>query len=84
LISARGCAPAPNGIGVGALLIEAPWTHATSGGARVGGGYLKITSSGAQSAPLVGGSLPIAAALEVHQMSMTDRVMKTRKLKMGL
>ena len=69
---------------VGVLVIEAPWTRATPGGARVGGGYLKITNTGAESDRLVGGSLPIAAAVEVHQMSMTDGVMKMRKLEAGL
>ena len=69
---------------VGALLIEAPWTRATPGGARVGGAYLKITNTGAESDRLVGGSLPIAAAVEVHQMSMSDGVMKMRKLEAGL
>jgi copper(I)-binding protein len=69
---------------VGTLVIEAPWTRATPGGARVGGGYLKITNTGAESDRLLGGSLPIAAAVEVHQMSMTDGVMKMRKLEGGL
>ena len=69
---------------VGALVIEAPWTRATPGGARVGGAYLKITNTGAESDRLVGGSLPIAAAVEVHQMSMADGVMKMRKLEAGL
>jgi periplasmic copper chaperone A len=69
---------------VGALVIEAPWTRATPGGARVGGAYLKITNTGTESDRLIGGSLPIAATVEVHQMSMTDGVMKMRKLEMGL
>jgi copper(I)-binding protein len=69
---------------VGALVIEAPWARATPGGARVGGAYLKITNTGAESDRLIGGSLPIATAVEVHQMSMTDGVMKMRKLEAGL
>jgi periplasmic copper chaperone A len=69
---------------VGALVIEAPWARATPGGARVGGAYLKITNTGAESDRLVGGSLPTASAVEVHQMSMTDGVMKMRKLEAGL
>ena len=69
---------------VGALVIEAPWTRATPGGARVGGAYLKITNTGTQSDRLVGGSLPIATAVEVHQMSMSEGVMKMRKLEAGL
>jgi uncharacterized protein YcnI len=69
---------------VGSLVIETPWTRATPGGAQVAGGYLKITNTGSQTDRLVGGSLPIAAAVEVHEMSMTDGVMKMRKLDAGL
>lgn len=69
---------------VGPLVIEAPWTRATPGGARVGGGYLKITNTGAETDRLIGGSLPVAASVEVHEMSMTDGVMKMRKLDRGL
>jgi copper(I)-binding protein len=69
---------------VGPLVIEAPWARATPGGARVGGGYLKITNTGAEPDRLIGGSLPIAAAVEVHEMSMSDGVMKMRKLEKGL
>ena len=69
---------------VGRLVIEAPWTRATPGGAKVGGAYLKITNTGAEADRLVGGSLPIATAVEVHEMSMTDGVMKMRKLERGL
>jgi copper(I)-binding protein len=69
---------------VGLLVIEAPWTRATPGGAQVGGAYLKITNTGAESDRLVGGTLPIATAVEVHAMSVTDGVMKMRKLETGL
>jgi copper(I)-binding protein len=69
---------------VGSLVIEAPWTRATPGGAQVGGAYLKITNAGAGADRLIGGSLPIATAVEVHEMSMTDGVMKMRKLEKGL
>lgn len=69
---------------LGPLVIEAPWTRATPGGAQVGGAYLKITNTGAEADRLVGGSLPIATAVEVHEMSMTDGVMKMRKLERGL
>jgi copper(I)-binding protein len=69
---------------VGPLVIEAPWARATPGGAQVGGGYLKITNTGAETDRLIGGSLPIATSVEVHEMSMTDGVMKMRKLEKGL
>jgi periplasmic copper chaperone A len=69
---------------VGALVIEAPWARATPGGAQVGGAYLKITNTGAEVDRLTGGSLPTAAAVEVHEMRMTDGIMRMRKLEKGL
>ena len=68
----------------GALLIEAPWTRATPQGAKVAGGYLKITNTGSQPDRLIGGSLPGAADVEVHEMAMTDNIMKMRRLDIGL
>jgi periplasmic copper chaperone A len=68
----------------GALVIEAPWARATPGGAKVGGAYLKITNTGTEPDHLIGGSLPAATSVEVHEMSMTDGVMKMRKLEKGL
>jgi periplasmic copper chaperone A len=64
----------------GSLIIEAPWARATPAGAQVGGGYLKITNTGQQPDRLVGGSLPVAADVEVHEMTMSNGVMKMRKL----
>jgi len=64
----------------GSLVIEAPWVRATPAGARVAGGYVKITNTGQQPDRLVGGSLPVATAVEVHEMTMNDGVMKMRKL----
>ena len=69
---------------VGPLVVEAPWARATPGGAQVGGAYLKITNTGAETDRLIGGSLPIATSVEVHEMSMTDGVMRMRKLEKGL
>jgi copper(I)-binding protein len=69
---------------IGALVIEAPWARATPGGAKVAGGYLKITNTGKESDRLVGGSLPIAAEVEVHEMAMANNVMKMRRLANGL
>ena len=65
---------------IGSLVLEAPWARATPAGARVGGGYLKITNTGQQPDRLIGGSLPVAASVEVHEMTMNDGVMKMRKL----
>ena len=69
---------------VGQLVIEAPWTRATPGGAQVAGGYLKITNKGSEADRLIGGTLPPASAVEVHEMAMTDGIMKMRRLEKGL
>jgi hypothetical protein len=75
---------APRTYKVGPLVIEAPWARATPAGAKVGAGYLKITNAGRQSDRLVGGSLPVAGGVEIHEMTMTDGIMRMRKLAQGL
>jgi uncharacterized protein YcnI/copper(I)-binding protein len=69
---------------VGDITIAQPWTRATPGGAKVAGGYLKITNSGAAADKLVGGSTDIAGRFEVHEMSMNNGVMQMRPLNEGL
>jgi periplasmic copper chaperone A len=69
---------------LGQLVIEAPWARATPKGAEVGAGYLKITNTGKEPDRLMGGSLPVATSVEVHQMTMSDGVMKMRKVDNGL
>jgi copper(I)-binding protein len=64
----------------GELVIETPWTRATPGGAKVAGGFLKITNTGSTPDRLIGGTLPIAADVEVHDMTMIDGIMKMRRL----
>lgn len=68
----------------GTLKIEAPWLRATPGGAKVAGGYLRITNTGREPDRLLGGSLPMAAKAEVHEMSMEGAVMKMRPVEGGL
>jgi uncharacterized protein YcnI len=69
---------------LGGLVIETPWARATPGGAKVAGGYLKITNTGSAPDRLVGGSFPVAGGVEVHEMGMADGVMKMRELAKGL
>ena len=68
----------------GALVIEAPWARATPGGAKVGGGYMKITNTGTEADRLVGGSFPVARRFEVHEMAQEGDVMRMRHLPQGL
>ncbi len=76
--------PASPTYSIGALVIEAPWARATPGGAKVAGGYVKITNTGKEPDRLIGGSLPIAAEVEVHEMAMSNNVMRMRRLADGL
>jgi copper(I)-binding protein len=69
---------------LGQLVIEEPWARATPAGAQVGGGYLKITNTGKEADRLIGGSLPVATSVEVHQMTMSNGVMKMHKMGDGL
>ena len=64
----------------GDLIIETPWTRATPGGAKVAGGFLKITNTGSAPDRLIGGTLPLAEKVEVHEMAMADGIMKMRRL----
>jgi copper(I)-binding protein len=68
----------------GDLVIEQPWTRATPPGARVAGGYLRITNTGREADRLVGGSLAVAGSVEVHEMSNEGGVMRMRELAGGL
>ena len=67
-------------IKAGDLVIEAPWTRATPGGAKVGGGYVKVTNSGKTADKLIGGSIPAAGTVEVHEMATVNNVMQMRRL----
>jgi copper(I)-binding protein len=68
----------------GALVIEAPWARATPTGARTAAAYLKITNNGSEPDRLIGGSAPFAGSVEVHEMSITNGVMRMRRLDKGL
>ena len=72
------------GFKVGDLFVEAPWSRATPPGARVAAGFLKITNNGSETDRLIGGSFDLAKKLEVHEMTMSDNVMRMRQLAKGL
>jgi len=69
---------------VGALKIEQPWTRVTPKGAKIGGGYFKITNTGSGPDRLVGGSFAGSARFELHSMSMLDGVMRMRPIPNGI
>ncbi|WP_284178158.1 DUF1775 domain-containing protein [Rhabdaerophilum sp. SD176] len=71
-------------IRAGDLEITAPWSRATPGGAKVAGGFMRITNKGAAPDRLIGGSVEIAGIFEVHEMRMDGNVMRMRALEKGL
>jgi periplasmic copper chaperone A len=68
----------------GDLIVVSPWTRATPGGAKIAGGYLKITNNGAMVDRFVGAKSDATDHVEIHEMSMNDGVMKMRPLPNGL
>jgi copper(I)-binding protein len=68
----------------GDLLVTQPWTRATPGGAKVAGGYLTVTNGGKDSDRLIGGTLPGASRVEIHEMKVENGVMEMRPLTKGL
>lgn len=69
----------------GTLKIDHPWSRATPGGAKVGGGYLTIENTGATADRLISVSAPsIAGRSEMHEMAVTNGVMTMRPLESGV
>ena len=68
----------------GDISIEAPWSRATPGGAKVAAGYLTIKNGGATPDRLVSVTADIAERTEIHEMSMTDGMMKMREVPGGV
>ena len=68
----------------GTLTIAQPWLRATPAGAKVAGGYLRITNTGSEPDRLVAASIPLAGRGEVHEMSTQDGIMRMRELEGGL
>lgn len=69
---------------VGDLTISHGFTRAMPPHAPVAGGYLSITNAGARDARLTGAQSPVAARVEIHEMTMNGSVMKMRALPDGL
>jgi periplasmic copper chaperone A len=68
----------------GDLEIGHPWTRATAPAARVGAGYLVIENAGAQADRLIAASFSSSATVEIHEMAVTQGVMRMRELPLGI
>jgi uncharacterized protein YcnI/copper(I)-binding protein len=69
---------------IGSLAIESAWTRATAEGAKVGAGYLTIRNPGSAADTLVSVETSVAGRGEIHDMTMTDGVMRMRRLADGI
>jgi uncharacterized protein YcnI len=69
---------------IGNLAIDAPWARATPAGAKVGAGYLTIRNTGTEADALVAVETDFAGRSEIHDMTMTDGVMRMREVTDGL
>src|SRR6185312_6436815 len=69
---------------IGSIEIVHPWSRATPKGAAVAGGYMKIINHGTTPDRLVGGSTVGADKFEIHEMSVTNGVMKMRPIAQGV
>ncbi|MBN8179775.1 copper chaperone PCu(A)C [Roseibium aggregatum] len=69
---------------VGELTLTQPWTRATPPKAKAGGGFVEIVNNGTDTDRLVAVSSDVAAKVEIHEMAVTDGVMKMRKMENGI
>ncbi|MCS0493911.1 copper chaperone PCu(A)C [Ancylobacter sp. MQZ15Z-1] len=73
-----------HGFKIGELEIGHPWARMTPAGAKVGGGYFSVTNDGKTPDTFVSATAEVADHVEIHEMSVTDGVMKMRMLKDGV
>ncbi|GAN47744.1 DUF1775 domain-containing protein [Methylobacterium radiotolerans] len=79
-----GTAAAATTVKAGDLTIETPWLRATPNGAKVAGGYVRITNRGRAPDTLTGATVPFAKSSDIHSMSMEGGVMKMAPVTNGL
>ncbi|MFC4171560.1 copper chaperone PCu(A)C [Microvirga sp. GCM10011540] len=77
-------AQSPETFRAGTIVVEAPWSRATPGGAKVGSGYMRITNTGSEPDRLVGGSTVVAERFEVHRSTVADGVARMEPVTGGL
>lgn len=69
---------------VGDLSISKTWTRATPPKAKAGGGFVEIVNTGSDTDRLIAVSSDVAGKTEIHEMAVTDGVMKMRELENGI
>lgn len=66
------------------IQIEQPFSRATPGGAKVGGGYMTIVNKGSATDKLIAASTSASERVEIHEMKMENGVMKMNEVPGGL
>ena len=69
---------------LGKLTIDHPYIIETMPGAKVAGGYLKITNRGSSSDYLLGAESLFSKKIELHAMTIENDIMKMNMLKDGI
>lgn len=82
LVVAAAQASAP--VKAGDLSIERPWMRATPAGAKVAGGYVRLTNTGKEPDRLVGVAMPLAGRGSIHSMTRDGDVMRMAPVEGGL
>jgi len=69
---------------IGSLDVTQPWARATPKGASTGAAYMTITNTGSKAARLSCASTVVAATCQIHEMAMSNGVMRMRPVEGGL
>ena len=69
---------------VGDLVVEAPWSRASAGGAGAGGAFMMIRNDGHHGDRLIHAESDVAARVQVHMTVMQDGVMRMRRAEDGV
>ena len=69
---------------LGDLAIGHPWSRATPGGAKIGGGYMTVTNNGSAPDRLMTATTNVADRVEIHEMGMNNGVMTMRQISGGV
>lgn len=75
---------AAHGYQAGDLSIGHPWTRAVGAHAPAAAGYLVIRNTGTVPDRLVAAETPRARRIELHEMTMTDGIMRMRPIAGGI
>ena len=68
----------------GSLDLSNAWTRATPPKAKAGGGFIEIVNTGTEADRLVAASSDVSKKVELHEMAVTDGVMKMREMENGI